>query len=58
MRGRALQSVKAVEDSNGLVEEFEQSFETYFKGKRISARGSSHYMASVFDEQCSTTSTS
>ena len=46
MRGRALQLVKAVEDSNG-----------YFKALKPTLKAS-HYMASVFNEQCITTSTS
>ena len=58
MGRRALQFVG--ESSNGFdasMEEFEQRFETNFKAKRLGTLQSSHYMASIFNEQCATTST-
>ena len=40
-----------------MLEKFEHELETNFKGERLSTLGSSHYMASMFNEQCTPTST-
>ena len=56
MSGRALQLMKPVEDSNGfdvwtrLNKALKPISKANFKGKRLSALGSSHYMASIFNE--------
>ena len=59
MRGRALQFVKAVEDLNGFDtwRRLNKALKPTSKTKGLALLGGSHYMASMFNEQRTTTST-
>ena len=59
MRGRALQLVKAVEDSNGFDawRSLNKVLKPTSKAKGLALLGAATTMASIFDEQRATTST-
>ena len=51
--------MKATQDLKGICDKQNGKFDMdpNFKGKRLGTLGRSHYMASIFNEQCATTST-